>query len=253
MSRDDAIPNNGDQKMSDFNTLASNYYELLGLSPRASAQQIRQAYREMSKLYHPDTTALPPAIATTRFQQLNEAYATLSSPERRLSYDHKIGYSRLHVMQPPADLNRPVSRRIFRSSSAYLDPTDRPLSAGEIFALFILGLTFIACLILVITIGVTRGETAFQPPVLPTAIEVISPASPTLEDHGVSSTSLGSSLPFPEVPTTPESDSTVPPDNEASEIDNKGSDQEAKSDITPQPAFQENLTNLESPESLPTS
>jgi hypothetical protein len=48
------------------------------------------------------------------------------------------------------------------NSSAYLDPTDRPLSAGEIFALFILGLTFLGCLLLAIAIGLTRGESAVQ-------------------------------------------------------------------------------------------
>ena len=49
-----------------------------------------------------------------------------------------------------------------RSSNAYLDPIERPLSAGELFALFILGLTFIACLVLVFTIGVTQGEMAWR-------------------------------------------------------------------------------------------
>ena len=140
-----------------------NYYALLGLHPSASALEIRRAYRELSKRYHPDTTDLPSAIATAKFQQLNEAYAALSNPERRLTYDLKIGYSRLSVIQAPPDLNRPVSRSpAWNSSSAYLDPTDRPLSAGEIFALFILGLTFLGCLLLAIFIGLTRGEAAFQ-------------------------------------------------------------------------------------------
>ncbi|MBD2462131.1 J domain-containing protein [Oscillatoria sp. FACHB-1407] len=143
--------------------LTSNYYQVLGLTPSASVQQIRRTYRELSKLYHPDTTELPDAIATAKFQLLNEAYATLSSPEKRAAYDLKIGYSRFSVMQVPLDLNRPVSESRSYRSSAYLDPTDRPLSAGEIFALFILGLTFVACLILVIAIGITRGEHAFQP------------------------------------------------------------------------------------------
>ncbi|MGJ3245252.1 MAG: J domain-containing protein [Elainellaceae cyanobacterium] len=142
----------------------NTYYSLLNLPPWATVQQIRRAYREMSKLYHPDTTSLPPAIATARFQELNDAYATLSSPERRVAYDLKIGYSRFSVIQPSVHLDRPVSdSHKYRSRSAYLDPTDRPLSPGEIFALFILGLTFIACLLLVITIGVARGEIAIHP------------------------------------------------------------------------------------------
>ncbi len=144
-------------------TSKSSYYALLGLHPSASPLEIRRAYRELSKCYHPDTTDLPTATATTKFQQLNEAYATLSNPERRVLYDQKIGYSRLNVIQAPPNLNTPVTQsRPKYSSSAYLDPTDRPLSAGEIFALFILGLTFVGCLLLAIAIGLTRGESAFQ-------------------------------------------------------------------------------------------
>ncbi|NJR67073.1 MAG: J domain-containing protein [Leptolyngbyaceae cyanobacterium CRU_2_3] len=134
------------------------YYGLLSLQPSASAQQIRQAYRDLSKLYHPDTTHLAAAIATAKFQQLNEAYATLSNPERRFAYDLKIGYSRYSVIQPPSDLNRPVSEARKYRSAAYLSPTDRPLSAGEMFALFILGLTFLGCIALAIGVGIARGE-----------------------------------------------------------------------------------------------
>lgn len=152
---------NHTRKVPHQNVMAANYYTLLGLKPSASVREIRQAYRDLSKLYHPDTTQLPAAIATEKFQKLNEAYATLSSPDRRLAYDHKIGYSRVIVSQPLPSLNQPQPKDY--SSSAYLDPTDRPLSPGELFALFILGITFIACLILAVTIGITRGEKAFQP------------------------------------------------------------------------------------------
>ncbi|MGI8934985.1 MAG: J domain-containing protein [Phormidesmis sp.] len=135
-----------------------NYYDLLGLRPGASPQDIRRAYRDLSKLYHPDTTQLETAIATAKFQVLNEAYATLSSPEKRLTYDYKIGYSRLSVIQPLSSQQSNQQSVKAGKSSAYLDPTDRPLSAGELFALFILGITFIGCLILVVTISLTRGD-----------------------------------------------------------------------------------------------
>ena len=161
-----ATPNEENRRMSSRTPLPSNYYALLGLHPSASAIEIRRAYRELSKRYHPDTTDLPPALATAKFQQLNEAYATLSNPERRLTYDLKIGYSRLSVIQAPPDLNGPSRAQVWQSNSAYLDPSDRPLSAGEIFALFILGLTFLGCLLLVLAIGLTRGDKAFQPIVL---------------------------------------------------------------------------------------
>lgn len=143
-------------------TFASSYYALLGLHPSASAIDIRRAYRELSKRYHPDTTHLPSALATTKFQQLNEAYATLSNPERRLIYDNKIGYSRISVIQAPPHFHH-TDRKEHVSSSAYLDPTSRPLSPGEIFALVILVVTFVGCLLLAVAVGLTRGDVGFEP------------------------------------------------------------------------------------------
>ncbi|MBD0334968.1 MAG: J domain-containing protein [Cyanobacteria bacterium Co-bin13] len=169
--------------MPEPDTEPKTHYQRLGIKPTASAQQIRRAYRDLSKLYHPDTTDLPATVATEKFQLLNEAYATLSSPERRWAYDQQMGYSRISVIQPPADLNTPVSlkRREYKSN-AYLDPNDRPLSAGEIFALFILGITFVACLVLVLTIGLTQGETALAIPqpedLLPTEQVMVAPTEP---------------------------------------------------------------------------
>ena len=136
-------------------TRQTSYYDLLGVKPNASGQEIRRAYRDLSKLYHPDTTALESAIATVKFQALNEAYATLSSPEKRLTYDTKIGYSRLSVIQP---LGKKETKSYDPTASAYISPIDRPLSAGELFALFILGVTFVGCLILVFALSATRHE-----------------------------------------------------------------------------------------------
>jgi hypothetical protein len=174
----------------------ANYYERLGIRPNASVQDIRRAYRDLSKLYHPDTTQLESAIAIPTFQALNEAYATLSSPEKRLSYDYKIGFSRLSVMQsfgqneaaPKASspAAKPGSPTEPYSASAYINPSDRPLSAGEFFALFILGVTFIGCLLLVLTLSLAKGEIALgspdlgelsQPELSPELAELIEPVS----------------------------------------------------------------------------
>jgi len=154
--------NQNEVSVSTKNPFNSSYYALLGLHPAASSVAIRRAYRELSKRYHPDTTELPQAIATSKFQQLNEAYAILSNPERRLAYDYKIGYSRVTVIQPVPSLNHPASQKT-HTSKAYLDPTDRPLDGGEIFALFMLLLTFIGCLVLAFVVALTRGESTFQP------------------------------------------------------------------------------------------
>ena len=134
--------------------LVNTYYGLMGLHPSASNIAIRRTYRQLSKKYHPDTTELPPNLATAKFQRLNEAYAVLSSPEKRSLYDLKIGYSRINVIQAP---NWSESEPEKWSKTAYIDPTERPLSSGEIFVLVLLGLTFIGCLVLVLAIAYWRG------------------------------------------------------------------------------------------------
>ncbi|EAZ90912.1 Heat shock protein DnaJ-like [Crocosphaera chwakensis CCY0110] len=136
---------------------ANSHYAILGLHPSASVIEIRRAYRELSKRYHPDTTELPSAMATAKFQRLNEAYGVLSNPQKRSLYDLQIGYSRLNVIQDPS-IQRKNPKTGQWSNSAYLDASDRPLSGGELFALFILGLTLMGCLVLAIFIAILRGD-----------------------------------------------------------------------------------------------
>lgn len=145
---------------------ADSYYGVLGVHPSASPIEIRRAYRELSKRYHPDTTDLPQEVAKAKFQTLNEAYATLSNPQRRAMYDHYIGYSRLNVMQPSPEFQAQEKRNRFYNQvrKSYLEHSERPLSSGEIFALLILGITFLICIMLVIVVGLTRGEAAFRVP-----------------------------------------------------------------------------------------
>ncbi len=116
-----------------------NYYDLLGLRPGASPQDIRRAYRDLSKLYHPDTTQLERAIATAKFQALNEAYATLSSPEKRLTYDYKIGYSRLSVIQPLSQSAKPSAEHPTRQIQRLLRPDRSPSIRWRTFCPVYLG------------------------------------------------------------------------------------------------------------------
>ncbi|MFM7366535.1 MAG: J domain-containing protein, partial [Sphaerospermopsis kisseleviana] len=60
------------------------------------------------------------------------------------------------------DLNHPVHKPYDYSKSMYLDASDRLLSSGEIFVLFVLGLTFVGCLVLAIAVAVLRGEPSLQ-------------------------------------------------------------------------------------------
>jgi hypothetical protein len=62
------------------------------------------------------------------------------------------------VIQIPTDLQQSNQKTETWSKSAYLDPNDRPLSAGEIFSLCLLALTLLGCLGLAFLIAWLRGD-----------------------------------------------------------------------------------------------
>jgi hypothetical protein len=63
-----------------------DYYEVLGVSHNATAEELKQAYRRRARECHPDTNPGDPEAAA-RFREVTEAYETLSDPERRAEYD----------------------------------------------------------------------------------------------------------------------------------------------------------------------
>jgi curved DNA-binding protein len=65
--------------------VAGDYYEALGVSRDATADQIQQAFRTLARKYHPDVNKDPGA--EDRFKEINEAYHVLSDPETRKRYD----------------------------------------------------------------------------------------------------------------------------------------------------------------------
>ncbi|MBN1479734.1 J domain-containing protein [candidate division KSB1 bacterium] len=66
--------------------MAKNYYDILGVSEDASEGDIKKAYRDLAKKYHPDKHKGDKA-AETRFKEISEAYATLNDPKKRAQYD----------------------------------------------------------------------------------------------------------------------------------------------------------------------
>lgn len=62
-----------------------DYYKILGISSSATAGEIKAAYRAMSIKWHPDKN--PDVDVTSAMQDINEAYALLKDPARRMRYD----------------------------------------------------------------------------------------------------------------------------------------------------------------------
>ncbi|CAJ1978220.1 unnamed protein product [Sphenostylis stenocarpa] len=67
-----------------------SHYEFLGVSPDADLEEIKVAYRKLSKEYHPDTTSLPLKSASEKFMKLREVYNVLSNEESRKFYDWSL-------------------------------------------------------------------------------------------------------------------------------------------------------------------
>ncbi len=68
---------------------STNYYEILEVSPDASPEVIRAAYRSLSGKYHPDKDTSPEG--RQKFQQIQDANDVLSDPVRRQEYDSTLG------------------------------------------------------------------------------------------------------------------------------------------------------------------
>ena len=66
--------------------MATDYYEVLGVSRDANETDLKRAYRQLAMQFHPDKNP-GDRVAEERFKQISEAYAILSDPDKRAQYD----------------------------------------------------------------------------------------------------------------------------------------------------------------------
>ncbi|KAI4160504.1 MAG: hypothetical protein L6R39_000210 [Caloplaca ligustica] len=72
-----------------------DYYKVLDIPPNATQQQVRDAYKKQALKSHPDrvpSDSPERPVRTRKFQQINDAYYTLSDPSRRRDYDSARSY-----------------------------------------------------------------------------------------------------------------------------------------------------------------
>lgn len=88
-----------------------DYYEILGISKNASFEEIKKAYKDLAKKYHPDVSK--DLNATERFKEISEAYAVLSDSQKKTAYD-RFGHDGFDQRYTQEDIFRGFDSDIFR-------------------------------------------------------------------------------------------------------------------------------------------
>jgi curved DNA-binding protein CbpA len=80
--------------MNNFSEKFVNYYELLGIDPKSGPEEVKQAYLNKVKEWHPDKNPDRTEEAEEKTKVLNQAYHILGGAERRKNYDRMLRFTR---------------------------------------------------------------------------------------------------------------------------------------------------------------
>jgi len=115
-----------------FSNKSENYYEFLGVDPKASSKEIRQAYRDKLKEWHPDKNPDRIEEAEETTKTLNATYHILSDPERRKNYDRMLLFTKKN------DFDRYVNDKTFWEKIKKAAPALKQIleSVRDLYSLF---------------------------------------------------------------------------------------------------------------------
>jgi molecular chaperone DnaJ len=82
---------------------SKDFYQTLGITEKATPEEVKKAYRKLAKQFHPDANPNKPEAAE-KFKQISEAHSVLSDPEKRKKYDtmRKLGAFDFDTQRPPS-------------------------------------------------------------------------------------------------------------------------------------------------------
>ncbi|SOE17678.1 DnaJ-class molecular chaperone [Hoeflea halophila] len=105
-------------------------YTVLGVSSTAKAGDIKSAYRQLAKIWHPDQNPDDPQ-AGTRFAEIAHAYKLLIDPELRMRFDNGHIDARGRRQKPPARGFSPNPFKTFKDSPGAAQAKPRPTAANQ--------------------------------------------------------------------------------------------------------------------------
>ena len=112
-----------------------DYYKILGIEPNATPEEIKQAYRRLAILNHPDKN--PTRQAAARMQEINEAYSVLGNEHKRINYNFEHGNSSTSTQAST------ISNNANASTTASLDQFYPEKPNGRYIVLLGIGMLFV--------------------------------------------------------------------------------------------------------------
>ena len=127
-----------------------NYYEILGVGPEATTEEIKKSFRNLAMKHHPDKNKNSEE-SRQKFMKIVEAYEVLSDAQTRKNYDSAATLRGAPSWTPPADIGRVYSYEEIKRKTAYGSRGDIrggmwDISEGASFGMWKATMLLFACL-----------------------------------------------------------------------------------------------------------